>query len=123
MRVGEQIKHIIAETLQRGDIHHKDLLDASSNVTVSEVRASPDLKNATAYVSVFGSYDRDTVIAALNDSARYFQKEVNRQSNLKFTPRIFFKTDESFGSAARIEELLYDIHRTTNIDKPKEDEE
>ena len=122
LRVGEQIKHIIAESLQRGDVHHPDLMDASS-VIVSEVRASPDLKNATAYVNVLGGQNLDVVLDALNDCAKYFQKAVNRGSNLKFTPRIHFKTDESFGEAARIEELLRDIHTNTNIDEPKEDED
>lgn len=120
LRVGEQIKQIIAENLQRGDIHHPDLMDASS-IIVSEVRASPDLKNATAYVTVLGGQNLDLIIPALNDCAKDFQKEINHGSNLKFTPRIQFKKDESFGEAARIEELLSDIHATTNIDESKED--
>lgn len=120
LRVGEQIKHIIAEALQRGDIHHEDLMD-SSNIIVSEVRASPDLKNATAYVNVLGGQDLDIIIPALNESAKVFQKEINRSSNLKFTPRIHFKTDETFGEAARIEELLRDIHENTNIDTTEEE--
>lgn len=110
LRVGEQLRHIIAETMTRGHFHHEALLGATG-ITVAEVRVSPDLKNATAYVMPLGGENMDEVLAALNDEAKMFQKEINRSSNLKFTPRVRFKTDKSFGEASRIEELLYEINR------------
>lgn len=109
-RVGEQIRHIIADTLQRGHFHDEILLNAA-NITVTEVRPSPDLKQATAYVMALGGKDMDSILPALNNNAAVFQKEINRQSNLKFTPKIRFKMDKTFGEAARIEELLREIKK------------
>lgn len=109
LRVGEQIKHIIAETMMRGHFHHEVLMDAGK-ITVSEVRVSPDLKNATAYVLSLGGEDMDRILPALNSEAQAFQKEINRKSNLKFTPRIHFKLDKIYDEAQRIEGLLRDIH-------------
>ena len=86
LRVGEQIKHIIVETLQRGHFHEEVLLDAAANVTVTEVRPSPDLRNATAYVISLGGIDMDHILPALNREAHTFQKEINAKANLKFTP-------------------------------------
>ena len=109
LRVGEQIRHIIAETLQRGHFHEEVLLDAG-RVSVTEVRVSPDLKNATAYVISLGGSDMDKILPALNGEARQFQKEINRQSNLKFTPRVQFVLDKSFDQAQKIDNLLKEIH-------------
>jgi len=108
LRVGEQIRHIVAQTLQRGDFYDEALRHASS-LTVTEVRPSPDLKNATAYI-VSSSGDVADIISALNDHAPEFQKEINRQSNLKFTPRIRFKYDQSFENASRIDDVLRDLN-------------
>ena len=109
LRVGEQIKHIVAETMRRGHFHSAVLLNAGM-ITVTEVRVSPDLKNATAYVMSLGGAGMGEIIPALNESAHIFQKEINRQANLKFTPRIKFVLDESFEQAKRIDDLLRDIH-------------
>ena len=121
LRVGEQLRHIIAETMSRGHFSNELLLDAN-NVTVSEVRITPDLRNATAYVASFVKDESlDEVIEALNQEARVFQKEIGRQLNMKFTPRVRFREDDSFEEAGRIESLLHDIHRTTNIDRSEEE--
>ncbi len=109
LRVGEQLRHIVAECLQRGHFHHEILLSAKG-ITVTEVRCSPDLRNATAYVMSLGGSNMDEILPALNDEARYFQKEINRNSNLKFTPRLRFKADESFDEAQRIDQLLKSVH-------------
>ena len=110
LRVGEQLRHIIAETMQRGHFHEETLLDASNKVTVTEVRVSPDLKNATAFVVPLGGGEMGDMLKALNDEHQVFQKEINRQSSLKFTPRVKFKQDNSFDQAQRIETLLDEIH-------------
>ncbi len=112
LRVGEQLRHMIAETLQRGHFHDEALVDNAPNVTVSEVRVSPDLKNATAYVMSLGGENMDEILPALNDSAHYFQKEINNASNLKFTPRVNFKVDHSFEEAQRIEKILDSLPET-----------
>ncbi len=106
LRVGEQIRHILSETLQRGHFQSEILIEESGRVTITEVRPSPDLKHARAYVMTLGGQRIDAVLEALNDEARVFQKDIGRQSNLKFTPKIRFVTDDSFEQAQRIEELL-----------------
>lgn len=108
-RVGEQIRHIIAESLQRGHFQSEILVKESHTVTVTEVRPSPDLRNATAYIMTLGGFNIDEILPALNEEAQSFQKEINRKSNLKFTPRLRFVTDDSFEEANRIEEILRDL--------------
>ena len=95
--------------MQRGHFHDAVLLD-SGKITVTEVRVSPDLKNATAYVLWLGGENMEAALKALNEEHHVFQKEINRQSNLKFTPRIRFVRDESFEEAQRIEDLLRQVH-------------
>lgn len=109
LRVGEQLRHIIAETMARGHFHHEALLDAG-RVTVAEVRVSPDLKNAKAYVMSLGGANMDEILPALNEEAHVFQKEIGRQQNLKFTPKVKFVRDESFDEAQKIDELLRTVH-------------
>ena len=106
-RVGEQLRHVIAEILQTGKFHEEDL--EASSITVSEVRPSPDLKNATVYVMPLGGGDLSVVLEALNESKFYFQKEINKKLRLKSTPRLTFKADHSFEQAERIETLLKNI--------------
>jgi ribosome-binding factor A len=118
LRVGEQLRHIIAETLQRGHFGSEILIDHASEVSVTEVRSSPDLKHAKAYVISLGGKNLDAILSALNDDAATFQKDINRHSNLKFTPRVKFVVDESFGEAQKIEDILRDIHYA-----PSEDEQ
>lgn len=108
LRVGEQLKHIIAETLQRGDIQHEDLANLSM-LTVTEVRPSPDMRQATAYVVSLRDENIDSAIKALNEESHIFQKQIGRQMSMKFTPRIKFKADDSFENAQRIDRLLDEI--------------
>jgi ribosome-binding factor A len=121
LRVGEQIRHAIVEVLQRGRFHDEILLDAAHIVTVTEVRASPDLKNATVYTLRLGQGDIGDVLPALNEAAPYFQKELAKRLKMKFTPRLRFVSDDSFERANRIEELLHKLpkssQKTTDIDE------
>lgn len=110
LRVGEQIRHILAETLQRGHFHNVFLLDHASGISVTEVRISPDLKHAKAYIMSLGGQNLDEALSALNEESGIFQKEIARQANLKFTPRVRFVVDDSFGEAQKIEDILRDIH-------------
>lgn len=107
LRVGEQIKHVIAETLARGHFHESVLLDAG--VTVTEVRVSPDLKHAYAYVLSLGGHNMEEVLPALNKEAHIFQKEINRGTQLKFTPKLQFRRDESFDNATHLEGIIRNI--------------
>lgn len=111
LRVGEQIRHVLSEALIRGDFGHPLLIDHGAEISVSEVRASPDLKNATAFVVQLGSsLDMNEVLDALNAERHVFQTSVNKSSNLKFTPRIKFVYDPSFDEGSRIDEILRQIH-------------
>ncbi|MCI5060700.1 MAG: 30S ribosome-binding factor RbfA [Alphaproteobacteria bacterium] len=109
LRVGEQLRHIIAETMSRGHFHEAILLDAGNNITVTEVRPSPDLKQATAYVISLGGLQMDELLPALNNSASIFQKDINANSNLKFTPKVRFKEDTSFENVQKLDEILSNI--------------
>lgn len=108
LRVGEQIKHVIAETLARGHFHEPALLNATG-ITVTEVKTTPDLKHAYAYVMSLGGQNMEEILPALNAEAHYFQKEINRGTQLKFTPKLQFRKDESFDTVSRLENVFSTI--------------
>jgi ribosome-binding factor A len=104
LRVGELVRHAIADILSQGSVHDPDL--EGHIVTVPEVRMSPDLKLATIYVMPLGGRDTDKVIAALERNKKFLRGEVARRVNLKFAPDVRFRADDRFDEAERIEKLL-----------------
>jgi ribosome-binding factor A len=104
LRVGEELRHALVGVLRDGHARDPDLRDV--NITVTEVRASPDLKHATAYVTPFGGGQDAAVIAALNRASAFFRAQLAQAVQLRHMPRIAFALDTSFGYAARIEGLL-----------------
>jgi ribosome-binding factor A len=106
LKVGEQVRHILSELLTRGEVHD-DVL-AKCAVSVTEVRMSPDLRHAHAYVKPLLGADEDVVLKALRTHTAFFQKEVAGRMKLKYAAKIKFLADESFDEAARIEALLRD---------------
>jgi len=104
LRVGEIVRHAIADILSQGSVHDPEL--EGHIVTVPEVRMSPDLKLATIYVMPLGGRDTDKVIAALERNKKFLRGEVARRVNLKFAPDVRFRVDERFDEAERIEKLL-----------------
>lgn len=114
LRVGEQVRHAIAEILAQGSVHDADL--EGHIITVPEVRMSPDLKLATIYVMPLGGRDTEIVIAALDRNKKFLRGEVARRVNLKFAPDLRFRVDERFDEAERIEKLL----RTPAVQKDLE---
>ncbi len=104
LRVAEQIRHVIAELLARGEIH--DDVIASHVITVTQVRMSPDLRLATAFVMPLGGQDTDKVIAALDRNRRFIRGQVAQTLDLQFSPDIRFRDDNTFEEAMRIEQLL-----------------
>lgn len=114
LRVGEQVRHAIAEILAQGSVHDADL--EGHIITVPEVRMSPDLKLATIYVMPLGGRDTELVIAALDRNKKFLRGEVARRVNLKFAPDLRFRVDERFDEAERIEKLL----RTPAVQKDLE---
>src|SRR6202158_3173432 len=104
LRVGETVRHALAEILVSGSVHDPDL--EAHIITVPEVRMSPDLKLATIYVMPLGGRDAEIVIAALERNKKFLRGEVSRCVNLKFWPDVRFRVDERFDEAERIEKLL-----------------
>jgi ribosome-binding factor A len=115
LRVGETIRHALAELLVRGEIHDDTL--ASHVITVTEVRMSPDLKMATAYIMPLGGADLKSVLAALEKNRKFIRSEVAHAVNLKFAPDIRFREDETFEEAMRIERLLHSPKVRQDIEK------
>lgn len=113
LRVGEQLRHVIAQCLQRGGFDNEVLFNSAGTVTVSEVRVSPDLKHATAFVMSLGGSEMENILPALNDHAHVFQKEINRAVKMKFTPRLRFVRDDTFEKAARMDDLIRNLPRST----------
>jgi ribosome-binding factor A len=104
LRVGELIRHAMAEMLTRGDVH--DPVLESHMITIPEVAVTPDLRLATIYVMPLGGKDTKPVIEALERNKKFLRGEIAHRVNLKFAPDIRFRIDESFDEAERIDKLL-----------------
>jgi ribosome-binding factor A len=104
LRVGEQVRHILADILQRGDVHD-DVL-ASHVVSVTEVRMSPDLRHATVFVKALLGQDEEAVLKALRTNTAYLQREVAHRTKLKYAAKLKFLSDESFEEGSHIDKIL-----------------
>ena len=104
LRVGEQVRHILSELLQRGDVHDDTL--QSHLVSVTEVRMSPDLRHATAFVKPLLGQDEEVVLKALRQNTAFLQREVARRVSLKYAAKLKFIIDESFDESSHIERIL-----------------
>src|SRR4051794_27237350 len=104
LRVGEAVRHAMAELLARGEV--RDPVIEGHLISVPEVRMSPDLRLATIYVQPLGGRDGAAVLAALDRNKRFVRGAIARKVNLKFAPEIRFRLDERFAEAERIEALL-----------------
>jgi ribosome-binding factor A len=120
-RVAELIRHALAEVLSRGDLQD-DVLNRHV-ITIPEVRMSPDLKLATAYVMPLGGKDEDAVIKALEKNKKVLRQEVAHRVNLKYAPDLRFRRDESFDEAARIDALLRSERVARDTGKPATDDD
>ena len=103
-RVGEEIRHALAEIFARGDIHDPALRDSS--ITVTEVEVGADLRHATAHVLPFGAIDPHEMLAGLVRTTPFLRREVSRRVRLKYTPSLTFALDQRFDQADRIDALL-----------------
>ena len=115
LRVGEVIRHKLAQMLARGEIHD-DVL-ASHVITISEVRMTPDLRQATAYVMPLGGKDTAPVIAALTRHRKYIRGEIAREVDLRSAPEVHFVADASFEEATRIDRLLHSEKVRRDVEK------
>ena len=104
LRVGEQVRHVLSEILQRGDVHDDTL--QSHLVSVTEVRMSPDLRHATVFVKPLLGQDEDVVLKALRTNTAYLQREVATRVRMKYAAKLKFLADESFDEGSKIAELL-----------------
>ena len=106
LKVGERVRHVLSELLTRQEVH--DPTVSAANISVTEVRMSPDLRNATVYVKPLLGSDEDAVVKALRQNTAYLQREVAKRLGLKYAAKLKFRADESFDEADRIEKLLSD---------------
>jgi ribosome-binding factor A len=104
LRVGELLRHAVAEILQRGEVH--DPAFEGTVVTVPEVRMTPDLKRATIYVMPLGGKGAEEIMAAFERNKRFLRGEIAHRIDLRHAPELEFRLDTSFDEAERIDALL-----------------
>lgn len=104
LRVGEQVRHVLSEILQLGDVHDETL--AKHMVSVTEVRMSPDLRHATVFVKPLLGKDEEAVLKALRTNTAYLQREVAHRVKMKYAAKLKFLADDSFEEASHIDALL-----------------
>ncbi|MFN0265191.1 30S ribosome-binding factor RbfA [Tepidamorphus sp. 3E244] len=119
LRVGELLRHALSDILQRGEIN--DPVLESHVITVPEVRISPDLKHASAYVMPLGGQDIEEVIEALNRSRKFVRGLLARRVDLKHMPQVSFLRDESFDAGARMDALLDSPQVRRDVEKHDDD--
>jgi ribosome-binding factor A len=119
LRVGEQVRHALSDMLQRGEVRD-DLLEKTV-ISISEVRMSPDLKLATAFVSPLGAPDDAAVVEALNRNARFIRGRMSPAlRQMKYMPEFRFRLDTSYDNFARIVELLRSPEVARDLDHDDE---
>ena len=119
LRVGEVIRHAVADVLARGEAPDPAL--SSNPITVPEVRMSPDLRLATVYVMPLGGRNKEAVLEALERNNKILRSALARRVNLKFAPEVRFRIDERFDEAERIERLLRSPEVARDLDKKDKD--
>lgn len=121
LRVGEELRNALAQMFAHGETH-VPVLDSSS-ITVSEVRISPDLKNATAFVMPLAGSNKEAVFEALKEHAGRIRTLVGKRVVLRAVPRIVYKLDISYENANRINELLNSERVKQDVAKPTDGDE
>lgn len=127
LRAGELIRHALVEVLREENIHDPALEGVS--VTVTEVRMSPDLKHATCFAEPLGAGVEAApaagrvaeVIAALNTHAKFLRGALGRRIDMKFTPELRFRHDDSFDTASHMEQLFADPRVRADVERPDEE--
>ena len=119
LRVGEALRHAIADMLTRGDVH--DPVIEGHLITVPEVRMTADLRLATIYVMPLAGRDTDAVLTAFDRHKKFLRAEIAHRINLKFAPDIRFRIDERFAEAERIDKLLRSPEVKRDLEKDEDD--
>ena len=115
LRVGEQVRHVLSEVLQRGDVHDETL--QSHLVSITEVRMSPDLRHATVFVKPLLGQDEEVVLKALRTNTAYLQREVAQRVRTKFAAKLRFRADESFDEGTHIDRILRSDHVKQDLEE------
>ena len=121
LRVGQEIKKIITSVLERGDLRSKEVREAL--ITVTEVRVSPDLKYATAYIMTLNGKNLGLVLEMLNEEAWVFKKQIGAKLQLRYTPDVNFRDDDTFTEVDRIEKLLRNPKVAQDLEKTNSQED
>ncbi|RCS25040.1 30S ribosome-binding factor RbfA [Phyllobacterium salinisoli] len=122
LRVGEQVRHVLSDVLQRGDI--TDPVLETSVLSVSEVRMSPDLKIATCFIAPIGATDGDAIIEALSTHAKFIRGRVaSGLRQMKYMPQFRFRIDTSFDNFSRIDALLRSPEVARDLPNPRDDDD
>jgi ribosome-binding factor A len=121
LRVGELVRHALADILAQGQVH--DPVIEGHMITVPEVRMTADLRLATIYVMPLGGRDEADVLAALERNRKFLRGEIARRVNLKFAPDIRFRLDERFDEADRIDKLLRSPAVRRDLEPARDDDD
>lgn len=121
LRVGEALRHALADVLRENEIRDPDL--AGVSVTITQVKPSPDMRYATVYCEPLGGENAGAVVAALNRHKGFLRGEMGHRIAMKFTPDLRFVEDESFAEAQKIETILKSDRVREDLEKPDFDEE
>ena len=119
LRVGEELRHVLAQVIGRGDLHDPELEGVS--ITVTEVRISPDLSNATIFVTRLGGGQAEETVAALERATPFLRHQIAQRVHLRHVPNLTFEADTSFDYAEHIGQILSDV--TTDEGDPVPEEE
>lgn len=114
-RVGEELRHALVRILERAHFRDPDL--SGVPITVTEVRISPDLRNATAFITPLGGREIEKVVKALNRAAGYFRREIPHEVQLRAVPEIAFSADKSFDYSSKIDALLAQPQVARDLDQ------
>ena len=117
LRVAEEIRHVLAWLFERRDFRDPELAEA--NITVTEVRTSPDLKHAVVFVSRLGRSDVDALLPALKRAAVFLRGQVAHALRLKFAPELSFQPDHALEYAMKIDRLMHAPEVARDLDKPE----
>jgi ribosome-binding factor A len=104
LRAGELVRRAVSDIIREGHLHDPAIV--SNSVTINEARTSPDLRHASVFISLLGGGNAEPAAAALNKAAGYLQRELGKQIELKFTPKLKFIADDRFDEATRIDSIL-----------------
>jgi ribosome-binding factor A len=107
LRVGEEVRHALAQVLERGELRDPDLVGHA--VTVTEVRMSPDIRNATVFVAPLGGLDTAKIVAALERAAPFLRRRIAELVQLRYVPNLRIESDTSFDYAAQIGRRIAEV--------------